>query len=117
MSDNESTPESTPESTAPGPLLDESTPESTHPLAEYTLFLVGGTLAFQRFCHNRGLNPRSDRVRRVAEAYQLRGRDPKKCTVLFLLGWQDALPRQWREIYNVAIARGLAKPGRWGADR
>ena len=91
------------ESTAPIPLPLWERPEKR-------LFLVGGQLAFIRYCQEHGLNPRSDRIRRVAEAYQLRGHGRDTATVVFLAGYQDALPRQWREIHNIVLARGLADP-------
>lgn len=98
------------ESTAPIPLPLWERPEKR-------LFLVGGTLAFQRYCHDRGLNPRSDRIRRVQEAYQLRGYGPTTATVIFLAGYQDALPRQWREIHDACIARGLADPPQYPREQ
>lgn len=94
----------TPESTAPIPLPLWERPE------ERRTYLVGGRIPFQNFCRERGVNPHSDRVRRVAEAYQLEGANPDTASVVFLRGWQDALPRQWREIYDTCIARGLADP-------
>lgn len=109
MSDNESTPEST----APEPGAGAGAPLE-HP--ERRLLLVGSIREFNRFCRERGLNPHSDRVRLVQDASHLRGRSAETHQLLFLAHWTDHL-RDWREIYNVAIARGLAKPGRWGSDR
>lgn len=108
MSDNESTPKST----APEPGAGAGAPLE-HP--ERRLLLVGSLPEFNRFCRERGLNPRSDRVRLVQEPHHLRGRSAETHQLLFLRNWTDL--RHWRDVYDVAIAVGFAKPGNWGSDR
>lgn len=92
--------------------MTESTPESTAPEPgapqERVTFLVGSQIEFNRFCRDRGINPRSDRVRRVDRPEHLRGYTPESAQVLFLANWMD-MP-QGREMYNLALSRGLAKP-------
>lgn len=80
-------------------------------LAYPVLYLVGTERSYRRYCSEHGLTAGGPLTRHVWEPYQLRGVSGNAAQVVFLRDWMGL--REWREIYNVALSRVLARPFAW----